>query len=101
MLFWNFRGEGIGFVFETFENSSNERKENTNVGQTMKSFTLYRYIFLWSKALFFLVSVFTESLFIVVDSLSKPRELWSLWNISRLFLDAFKYIIQVNTDAFY
>ena len=52
MLFWNFRGEGIGFVFETFENSSNERKENTNVGQTMKSFTLYRYIFLWSKALF-------------------------------------------------
>ena len=67
----------------------------------MKSFTLYTYIFLWSNALFFLVSVFTESLFIAVDSLSKPRELWSLWNISRLFLDAFKYIIQVNTDTFY
>lgn len=40
--------------FRAFGDSSNERRESTNVGQTMKSFTLYRYVFLWSKALFFL-----------------------------------------------
>ena len=40
--------------FRTFGNSDDERRESTNVGQTMKSFTLYRYIFLRSKPLFFL-----------------------------------------------
>ena len=55
--------------FRTFGNSSNERRESTNVGQTMKSFTLSRYISLWSKALFFhkllsLVRVF--SLWLIV-----------------------------------
>ena len=78
LLFWNFQAGGIGFVLKhmccCFRNSSNERRESTNVSQTMKSFTLYRYIFLWSRALFFKVSVFTESLFIVVDSLPKPRK---------------------------
>ena len=50
---------------------------------------------------FSLVAVFTESLFTVVDSLPKPRKLWSLRNITRLSLDTFKFVIQVNTGVFY